>query len=166
MPSAFSKTLSSRLQLAFNQLLPHYDVWDLCCDHGYLGLKAHSAAGFGQIHFVDPAIHLIDDLRKRCGAASGISFYPICAQDVENSMTGNVVIAGVGAELIRQIVFELLRRQKLDAKRLILIPHTHANKMQVWLTENDSFARIFQLCEVLEVTENNRKREVFIYDRI
>lgn len=33
--------LSNRLKLIFDQLLPGHAVWDICCDHGYLGSHAY-----------------------------------------------------------------------------------------------------------------------------
>jgi tRNA (adenine22-N1)-methyltransferase len=161
----FTKKLSNRLQLIYDQLQPGQEVWDLCCDHGYLGLKAHSSQNFSHIHFVDPAVHLIEVLKRICHGVEGISFYGVPAQEVQTTMRGNVVAAGVGAELICTIIFNLLATAKLEAERLILVPHKHPDKMKTWLLGNKEFTRKYSLQSIQSVEENGRLREVFIFQR-
>ena len=161
----FKKTLSTRLQMVYEQLIPGLDVWDLCCDHGYLWLKAHSSGNFAHIHFVDPAAHLIEVLKRRCDGAAGISFHAISAQNTEIAMQGNVVVAGVGAELICEIILDLIANEKLEAKRLILVPHKHPNKMTSKLACNDVFSCRYSHSATYSVEENGKQREVFVFEK-
>lgn len=161
----FQRALSPRLQLLFDQLLPGLDVWDLCCDHGYLGLKAHAAGVFRRIHFVDSARHLIESLQKRFGRHEGLYFHSLPAEKLGEKLQGNVIAAGVGAELICRILHELTASGVLAAERLVLGPHKDAEKLQEWLGQDCVFSASYSLLAVREVFEKGRRREVFVFSR-
>jgi tRNA (adenine22-N1)-methyltransferase len=161
----FKSSLSPRLQHIFDRLVPGVDVWDLCCDHGYLGQKALHSGRFARIHFVDQAGHLIEALRHRLIAVSGVSFHGLPAQELSEALTGNVVAAGVGAELICKILGAQSTRGTLQARRLLLGPHKDAEKLQEWLCQDLVFSRDYRFLAKSGVEERGRLREIFIYER-
>ncbi len=158
-------TLSLRLQQIFDKMLPGFDVWDVCCDHGYLGQNAYFSGSFKEIHFVDQAEHLIESLRHRLQHRPGFFFHPIGAELLQQPVLGNLVIAGVGAELILKIIRELKASQHLQARRLVLGPHKDEAHLQAWLVDI-GLDQIYRFTEEVQVTERGRVRRIFVYDLI
>ncbi len=161
----FTRTLSPRLQLIFDQLLPGRDVWDLCCDHGLVGLKAAASEDFCEVHFVDQAAHLVEALRRFQPFLPQAYFHPFSAQELTEPLCGNVVATGVGAELISKIVRSLLLDGRLQADRLILGPHKDEEKLQEWLCQDLVFSESYSLLQICAVRERGRLREIFVFQR-
>lgn len=73
MPGSSYKTLGPRLGTIFSrvsaaQATATYDcLWDLCCDHGYLGINILQAGLPGQLFFVDQVPTITDKLQQRLG---------------------------------------------------------------------------------------------------
>ncbi|MFT5085080.1 MAG: tRNA (adenine22-N1)-methyltransferase [Lentisphaeria bacterium] len=60
------RRLGERLQHIYDwiaQCDPYDEIWDLCCDHGRLGLHLHQAHPKADIHLVDRVASIIDILR-------------------------------------------------------------------------------------------------------
>ena len=64
--------LSKRLTAVYENLIPNEDVWDICCDHGYLGAAAYKSTRFSNIYFVDRVPATIEKLK--------IQFEKVCLQ--------------------------------------------------------------------------------------
>lgn len=129
--------LSPRLQTFFDLFLPKQPVWDFCCDHGYVGLKALEAETFPEVHFVDPVPHLIQKIKYICDKheAVGAHFHCSHGEELAQDILGNVLIAGVGAETIITILKSLHERGYLKAKRLILSPHRHEDRLDIFMEQ-------------------------------
>lgn len=164
--------LSPRLQLIFDLLLPGEPVWDFCCDHGHLGLNAIECGRFSEVHFVDQVPSIIDKLRGRWEARSkthpspvGAYFHALSGQKVELSPRGSVVIAGVGAYTILEILQGLQEQGRLQARRLILGPQRDEEKLRQLLKEllGESY---LQCKQEIEVLEGERLRKILVFDRI
>lgn len=153
------RVLSTRLQFVYEKLEIGHDVWDLCCDHGYLGIVALKSQKFGHIHFVDQAVHLVEALKARWAQESFARFHAMPAQKLEAPLTGNVVIAGVGGQTISEILGGLKNKGNLKARRLILVPHKDESQLEIWLQEN---LTEFNLDQRLSVKEGPRVRQVFV----
>ncbi len=175
--------LSTRLQFIYEQLEPGFDVWDLCCDHGYLGIVAFKSKKFQQVHFVDQAAHLVEALRARWATEADTHFYPCTAEAIDVPLTGNVVIAGVGGQKITEILLGLQSKGHLKARRLVLVPHKDEEAFEHWLelwvgqwieqpTEHSTESRLqdsfvgFRLDQRLSVKEGPRVRRVFVLNSI
>lgn len=155
--------LSNRLQLVFEQLLPGEPVWDLCCDHGKVGRRALASGGFGRVHFVDSAAHLIEKLKRKVRSPNA-SFYGIEAQAVSEPWSGTVIATGVGGNLLKEIISA--RRGDLGAKRFVLGPHRDEEKLKQWLAEDAVFSRRYGLKCQFSVKERGRERRLYVYDEL
>jgi tRNA (adenine22-N1)-methyltransferase len=153
--------LSARLQKIYDLLIPAEDVWDLCCDHGYLGIVAHKSRSFSQVHFVDRASHLIEALRERWQAEDQIFFYPQAAEELVPVLSGNVVLAGVGGLTMLSILEKLQNRNRLRAKRIILAPQKDERRLQ---SEVLRHFPSYRLDQSFMVREGARVREIFVLD--
>lgn len=190
MPISPKSVLSPKLQLIYENLLPGEDLWDLCCDHGYLGQVALASNEFNQVFFVDQVPHIIEKLEARLRKESPKSFdldasepseveaslikqtyllsrkahfRNVPAELLQESLFGNVVIAGVGAYTAFAIVKSLWERQFLQAKRLILSPQRDDEKFLRWLSEmDDNFNHRYQLKSQQSVREGRRPLWVYV----
>jgi len=164
--------LSIRLQLVYDHLLPDQDVWDFCCDHGYLGGAAYKSQSFKDVYFVDPVPSIMDNLKNRfqtfvysADNKSTAHFLIQKGETVTQVVQGNVCIVGVGGLMICDILKSLAENNLLQAKRLILGPHRDSEKLVEMIEKNDLFKK-YKLIKKKDVMENGRKRDFFIFDVI
>lgn len=164
--------LSERLQLVFDHLLPNEDVWDFCCDHGYLGGTAYKSQLFKDIYFVDPVPSIMDSLQNRFQtfvyketSQSKAYFLTQKGETVDQIVQGTISIIGVGGSTICEILKGLAQNHKLQAKRIICGPHRDYEKVLTMIHEDDSFKN-YKLKEKQSVIENGRQRDFFIFDLI
>ena len=162
--------LSPRLQLVFDHLIPDADVWDFCCDHGYLGGAAYKSRKFKNIYFVDPVTSIMERLELQFQKYlfqednPGTAFFMVQAgENLEHPVEGTACIVGVGAHTIYDILSGLAASGYLQAQRLILGPHKDSEKLLAMLKNNKLFEN-YELTLQKEVAENNRTRLFFIFD--
>ena len=163
--------LSQRLKLIFDQLLPGYAVWDICCDHGYLGSHAYQSQRFHEVNFVDQVPEIIARLEKRFHREIAQTTNPTASrfvvsagEDLTLELTGNVVISGVGSYTIFQILKSLQEKNLLKAKRLILCPQNDVVKIDEIKKLPGFLYRQSQ--DVISVNEKDRIREIYVLDLI
>ena len=165
--------ISARLQVFANLLLPNQPVWDFCCDHGYLGLWAGFTGNYPEVHFVDqvPEIILklkkdITDERYPLSSETQFFFWPLAGEKIPQVVTGNAVIAGVGAFPLMEILEGLQQCGHLRANRLILSPHTSQEKLQSAIhPDSGVFLQDFRLEQQLFIEERGRMRHIWVFDR-
>lgn len=148
--------LAPRLKTIYDALLTQEEVWDVCCDHGHVGLQALQTSEFPQVHFVDQVPHIIESLP----AFEKAKYHPIPAEELEQNLSGTVVIAGVGAYTILSIVQAWEAKGILQAKRLILAPQRDPDLIALQQRPN------YKLIRIELVDERGRDRFILIYDRI
>jgi tRNA (adenine22-N1)-methyltransferase len=156
--------LSPRMQCIYEHLLPGKPVWDLCCDHGYVGLQALQSGEFPCVHFVDQVPHIIEKLqhtvlRDYAADSARAEFFAGAAENLSVPMHGTVVISGVGAHAILRILQALKNANVLWADRLILGPQRDETLLQL---QEFGFAQPF----VMEIKESFRYRKLLISQAI
>lgn len=163
--------LSQRLKLIFDQLLPGHAVWDICCDHGYLGSHAYQSELFSEVNFVDQVPEIIARLEERfrreiavLGNSTASRFIALSGENLNLELTGNIVISGVGSYTIFQILKSLQEKNLLKAKRLILCPQNDVVKMDEIKKLPGFLYRQFQ--DIISVNEKDRVREIYVLDLI
>lgn len=163
--------LSARLFTIYHHLLEDQDVWDFCCDHGYLGTAAYQSQKFKNIYFVDPVASIMESLKERffkfifdSNRLSAAHFLQQTGQSLQILVEGTACIAGVGGHVIFDILLSLANNHVLKANRLILGPHRDADKLLSWLSQNTIFTN-YRLSLQKEITEDGRTHTFFIYDR-
>ena len=131
--------ISKRLQKINQMITKHYDhIWDCCCDHGLLGqtLLARSAAD--TIHFVDIVEPLMRDLQQRLeGLTTSNSHWKVHCSDVASiplindcSQKNLIIIAGVGGDLLIQLVQSILDKHPNRELEFLLCPVHHNYKVR------------------------------------
>lgn len=120
--------LSPRLRFLSELLVDGEDVWDLCCDHGYLGESALASGRFPRVNFVDRVPGIVSKLEKRLGRRPGAKYWTVDAAAIDAELTGTVVVAGVGGDVAVRIVEGLAAKGRLKSRRVIVSPHSQ----EVW----------------------------------
>lgn len=160
--------------LICDYLLPGEPVWDFCCDHGYMGLRAYHSGDFPEIHFVDQVPHIIEQLENRFrhrhqrdGLTAQVSFWPESGENLRVPLKGTAIIAGVGAHTILQILRGLIEREQgLQASRLVLGPHNDEEFLEHSLASWQAFQKGFKLAANTQVQEGSRTRKLLIFDKV
>jgi tRNA (adenine22-N1)-methyltransferase len=162
--------LSSRLECLHKSLLENQAVWDFCCDHGELGLKAYLKKTHPEIFFVDKVQRIVDKLQLRfknhfynSKNPTHVFFVIGLGQEVDQIVSGNVVIAGVGAATILKILQGLSVKSLLQAQRLILAPQNHVASLVMQMP--NLFESNFILQQKYMIEEKGRIRTILIFDR-
>jgi tRNA (adenine22-N1)-methyltransferase len=162
--------LKGRLQFIFEQLLAHQPVWDFCCDHGYLGIEALRSGNFPEVHFVDQVPQIIENLENLISTKfANIQKYAhlkiSAGENIGQRVQGNVVIAGVGAMTIFEILRGLCVNKNLCAARIILCPQRDEKKFLKIISDIGlEFSSHYEFKRQFVCQEKNRSRYVFIFE--
>jgi len=163
---------SPRMKLFTDLAISDLDFWDVCCDHGYIGIHALLSHKFSKVYFVDHIPHIMNRLNSLLLNAPLSNDFQIelqyellttLGQNINRDVEGNLIIAGVSGRTIVQILENLEARSFLKAKRLILSPHLDQHILEDYL---NSPLRKFKIenYSIQSITENKRIRPVYIID--
>lgn len=160
------KRLSEIAKLITNQHPVHtYDqIWDCCCDHGYLGihlLKYFSEQSHKQpqINFIDQVPHITEKLRHKLEQSS-FSHYQVLTHDVaelefDEHQGHCIIIAGVTANGLIGLLDKLLAINSRKSIDLVLCPARGIYDLRQFLIKKN-----MQLIDEAYVLENNRHYEI------
>lgn len=151
--------LGKRLKALFDAIPPGYDeVWDLCCDHGRLGLALLESQRTKQVHFVDQIDSIMVDLQNRLDryGATGYQLHTLPAEQL--TLTPNtrplLVLAGVGDEVTQAIVSAVSRHNPDTQPDWLISPANNLFQVRRYLQQ-----QAFGLLEEGVVFENGRGYE-------
>lgn len=161
--------MSRRLQKINTMIGQSYQhIWDCCCDHGLLGLSLLQRQAADTVHFVDIVPQLLTplafDLKTHYGQAQ-MRWHVHCTDVInlplakvsENpeSDTHLIIIAGVGGELIIELLTAILSKFKHYRLEFILCPVHHHYKVREFL-----ISRQLGLIAESLIIENKRGYEI------
>ena len=143
-------------------------LWDICCDHGYVGISALHSGEFTKVHFVDQIPHIMERLQTLINQKSKRNTCPyelhvMSGEDLNIEVTGTVLIAGVGGMTIKIIIDSLLSKEILKAQKLLLSPHTD-EKVLVEYMQTEQFKKYYDLSEKIMMAEGPRFRPLYIFE--
>lgn len=166
--------LSLRMNLFLDSALPNVSFWDLCCDHGYVGLGAlvlkNQEKSFTAVYFVDQVSHIMESLQFKIDHLYHkpnipYELYCLPAEELEVDLTGTVLIAGVGGFTIKKILSNLISKNKLKANRLLLSPHTDIKILEEYIAF-DEFQKYYFLKDKLSVVVGKKEKPFYIFDQL
>ena len=148
--------LPGRLHSLYELCLPGLPLWDLCCDHGLLGLWALERGAHTEVIFNDAVAHVLTALPAKIAGRPG---RVVCAnaEDISEPLLGNVVLAGIGGEKVVKILQAHARRGGLRAKRIAVCPEKDALWMLAQVIPG------YRLCEQREIPHNHGTRWIAYY---
>jgi len=142
-----------------------YDhIWDCCCDHGLLGFKLLLAEKANIVHFVDVVPGLIKTVEqgllthyKGDNADWQVHCLDVACLPLAKYEKGKqlIIIAGVGGELMIELLRGLLDSGVSENSEFLLSPVHHNYQVREMLIENG-----FSLVEEKLVFENKRGYEI------
>ncbi len=162
--------LSERLAWIHSRLLSSEPVWDICCDHGILGLAALQS-GHPEVIFVDQVVPILENLRQKLKDSPQIlpeqsdqRHRVLCldAQNLSEKLYGTVVVAGVGGFKIADFISAWSDRQIISAKRFILSPHKDLIKVK----NEMNLLEDYNLTEEVRLESRTAHWNILVYDRI
>ena len=157
------------MKLFLDLSIDNEPFWDLCCDHGYVGIGALESGRFSEVNFVDQVSHIIERLEILLNQhflgtkVDQYHCYAIDAMKIEKELFGTILIAGVGGLTISNILEQLFESKKLKAKRLILSPHTDELYLRNYL-HSIGFQLRSNKQQKIEFVEGNKTRSIYIID--
>lgn len=161
--------LSERIQLIYENLLAEQDVWDLCCDHGYLGVAAYKSKKFNDIYFVDRVLAIVNKLEsnflksvQNADSNSKAFFISEDAKKIKLPVSGNVCISGVGGLSIFNILESMALRKDFAPRQFILGPQRDDIKLLA-LMEAHPTLQNYRVNKKIEIIEKNRSRNLFVF---
>ncbi len=118
---------------------PYEEIWDLCCDHGFLGMALLDADKAQTLHFVDQLPGITTDLAERLQPypAARYQVHTLPAEQVrwQANKRRLVIIAGVGGETVVEIVQQLAARNDLAATDWLLSPANSCYELRQYLRQ-------------------------------
>lgn len=151
--------LGKRLKALFDAIPPGYEeVWDLCCDHGRLGLALLESQRAKQVHFVDQIDSIMVDLQDRLDryGATGYQLHTLPAEKLV--LTPNtrplLVLAGVGDEVTQAIISAASEHNPDTQPDWLISPANNLFQVRRYLQQ-----QAFGLLEEGVVFENGRGYE-------
>lgn len=160
--------LSFRMKIFIDKALPNEPFWDVCCDHGYVGIGALESRKFPYVYFVDQLPHIMKKLEifidKAPDTKKNPNYLLITApgENIKIPIEGTLLIAGVGATTI----INILKRAPINAKRILLSPHLEVKKLEEYIACDLCAKRSYQLTEIIQIPEGKRMRPLYILDLV
>lgn len=158
--------LSARLRVFLEQSLRDKPLWDICCDHGYVGIAALKEGTFSEVHFVDQVSHIIKKLESILIAedySTPYYLHAIGAEGLNEKMSGTFLIAGVGGLTIKNIMSPLLKKELMQCERLLFSPQTDELVLVDFLASSE-VSSLYELKEKILIPEGRRVRSLYVLD--
>lgn len=153
---------SKRLQTILDHSIHGLPFWDLCCDHGLLGEQALKQNLASVVHFNDQVEHIMNSLIVRMQGVEGkVVFHLKPAEMIDQEITGNLAIAGVGGNTLVKILKTLDVNSFLQADRILLNPATRLDVLEQFLASWQSYKPV----QKLDFTENGIERSVYVLEK-
>ncbi len=152
--------LKARLQKIYDLLDPNLPLWDIGCDHGLLGRRGIYDMKFSSLHFVEPSRLAMNSLKenfKDLDSSNGFEFIESLGENLDwSKVTGNVVIAGMGARSIVKILEVALAVNPKSSRHFVLSPQWSVPILTDFLNEKG----LVDFTE-FSVKEGSRTRVIF-----
>lgn len=112
------------------------------------------------MHFCDQVEHIIENLRAKFSHLPHSFFHSQPAEKLERPLTGNVVIAGIGAERMLKILHSLDGRGLMQPRVMVLGPQKDEALIEEYLGPKQ---RMFEI-KVFKIPEGDRQRMFYVLE--
>ena len=135
-------SLGKRLRALRDSVTEPYDeIWDLCCDHGFLGMALLDRGKAKKLYFVDQLPGITADLAKSLQAYPPEQYriHTLPAEQVRWQIEGKrlVIIAGVGGETVVDILQQLIASNNCSDTTFLLSPANSWYELRAYLSQQD-----------------------------
>jgi len=143
----------------------YHHIWDLCCDHGHLGLHLHHNHKSTHVHLIDKVSSIIDKIQKKYATLinSRLHIQKLDAQDIVLAETSRqmIIIAGVGGGTIKSLLQAIITNPRNDTQYaidFILSPNAHTFELRRFLNNNENNKK-FELIKETFISDNGKHHE-------
>ncbi|MBF0441064.1 MAG: tRNA (adenine(22)-N(1))-methyltransferase TrmK [Oligoflexales bacterium] len=155
--------LSKRLGTICRFILPGYPLYDICSDHGLVGLYARSIRLVPEIFLVDKSAKATSSLKARCDRylPEDSMRHIICVDARKWQLLhsrATVVISGVGGATIGEILDTLFAEMPMN-HRLILSPFKTVQSLRRYIAD-----RGWKEIHNEAVAEGRRLRDIIVVE--
>lgn len=157
-------TFTLRFEKILSFVRPDHVLYDLCCDHGLMGLRALTDNRSSAVHFVDQSENALKAIRKDLSQLSedlrSKAFVHCMPAEkcVDLDAPGDFIIAGVGIQTCMAIIAALFPHG-LGPHRLILAPQQKSQLLRKFLMN-----RNYRLFDESVTVERKRFREIIVVE--
>lgn len=132
--------LGKRLAALRDAITEDYDdIWDVCCDHGFLGESLLLLGRAKHLHLVDQLPVITKQLEERFNQYPEEQYsIDTCAGEeliVNKNRKTLVIISGVGGETVVDILSALAANNDLKGVDFLLSPANHAYELRAYLRQ-------------------------------
>ena len=134
------RPLSARLQNIYDLILPDQPLWDIGCDHGYVGLHAYRNRLCTEINLVDQSREALHGTYLRIAewfpekTGEGLRVWCLDAERETLSISrGTVVMAGLGTGTIVRIIENLFPENVPAEVRIVLASTFSGERLRLGL---------------------------------
>jgi tRNA (adenine22-N1)-methyltransferase len=120
-------SLSVRLKKIYDLILPNQPLWDIGCDHGYVGLHAYRNRLCTEVNLVDQSREVLHSTYRRIAewfperTGEGLRVWCLDAgREALPISSGTVVMAGLGTGTIARMIVNLFPEKLPVEVRLVL----------------------------------------------
>lgn len=161
--------VSLRMKTFIEHALPNAPFWDICCDHGHIGLEASLRGTFSEVHFVDQVPHIMKKLEELIASKpkgqTPLFIHCLAAEKLDLKIEGTFLVAGVGGLTISTIIKPLLENNRLACERLLLSPQTDEKTLLLFI-DSDIMKLSYSLTAKILIPEGKRVRSLYVFDQI
>ena len=143
----------------------YHDIWDLCCDHGHLGLHLHHNHKSTHVHLIDKIPSIINKLQKKYATLidSRLHIQKLDAQAIVLTGTPRqmIIIAGVGGGTVKSLLQAIIANPKNHSQHaidFILSPNAHTFELRSFLN-NRLKSKNFELIQETFISDNSKYHE-------
>jgi tRNA (adenine22-N1)-methyltransferase len=161
---------STRLTKLHSYYQNETHVWDIGCDHGYLGSSFKDIETVKSIQLVDPSMPVVENLKDSYISVPKVFIHHNEGQKlIINSPSNLIFIAGMGGKEIGEIILNLLPQLDVSS-RLIISPHRKIIELRTLLSElplslisEEVIEEDQQFYQILELTPNPNGMKVPVF---
>lgn len=142
-------------------------IWDLCCDHGKLGIELLKKGDTNFLHFVDKTESIIKKLQDRLMSDSLLDekSYHTYAMDaslikINSNQNELVVLAGVGGDVAISILENIFKNNELSRCNFLICAHYQIAELREFLKSHQ-----FNLLKEEIIIERERGYEALLVTR-
>ena len=153
--------VSQRFKLLVSYVKKSSSLYDLCCDHGMMGIYAYESGITKKIYFVDRVASIMARLESKVRPfitdESEVHFVTADAKDIKVVDNASIILAGVGDALGANILKSLIDTKKqqrwiISLQKFNVETRKFLNSIEVDLIEDKVFK------------EKSRYRELIVFD--
>ena len=135
--------LGIRLSSIFNMIEgANHNIWDLCCDHGKLGLALLESHKASKVVFVDQVSSIMDDLSRKIQKIKDLSpkryeLLTLSAEKIQLEDQSLICLCGIGGDVAQTIMAGIIANNDCRNHQFLISAQYHMYDFRKFLISHD-----------------------------